>query len=450
MTSKIINVARFLGPHLLTMIQDAVKKWNSDIPSTHNLDFLNEIILISSKLEHLDGFSIDKIPAVGGKTMSEVIEECKTPPYSIKDLEGLHHAVKSYFEWNFRNTCNDIIKSVCDKNMDRVVDRCVYADKMVRHFQTSFSMGILAGPLNLNVQNEIRIIDDALLALTRIRPSRKVAPSGTLVMRDIHTIFYPDVNERDYQGMLTSFSSVYTIHRYSSIIGYSGVRLVPKQAYIEDRSLNPIYGISLAEMTIMDMMALNYKDTLPWYVLNDENFSPDAILNKILGSSVSSLSTVIVDVMVFMSISLKDSTSLTVPEIDSKIRIGPWTAVEDSMLFISPTDLYHSIPNSSRSRQNLGSDFDRMGELIELYKVCVSHFGYHIFTMAETGSINLASKFRTITECHPLPTPSAPSLALDLPSEETVSRARTYFEELGSIESIEDLEKIERLRSTFR
>jgi hypothetical protein len=120
------------------------------------------------------------------------------------------------------------------------------------------------------------------------------------------------------------------------------------------------------------------------WVIDDPNLSPNAIINKILGSSITSLSTVICDLIVYMGLALHncpDAEGLSPTEIANLVIAGPWYAVDDGRQFMSPCSLYNGASKGNRFREYLTRDFEMMENLLNIYLLHRSDYGDEVFKM---------------------------------------------------------------------
>lgn len=433
MSSAYVKVAKFLGPHLLSMMRDAVKRWNNEIPISAASAYEMDVAIIRSKLVHLDSYDTE----VYGVNLEKMVDQLLDKPYKIENLDALYHALKVRLEGDFAKSSASYVRGLVDNNLDLITKSLIDAERSAEFFKSSMKVGVMPGPLNLDVNQQVRMIDDALLALTRIRPDRLLAPCGTLVLRDMHVIYYPDVSHSDLEYMKQILAEMYQIQYFPTMFGYNGVRLIPRSRVIDEKVINSIYGRSFRDATIASLLSID-QDTLPWFVRCDQNISPDAIINKIVGSSVSSLSTVIVDVVMYMTICLKHE-GVQDQFLEDYVRFRPWQIVKDTLLFISPTDMYSTVGDEKRSWSRINSDFDKMSSLIELYKVVVSHYGLHIYHSEETSAVVNNQPVRSSS--YQYPEPSAPHI-LDLPDRYVIADAINNFERLGRSDQAMEISKM--------
>jgi len=372
-------------------MKSAVEKWNDEVSEANVVKYVEEVTLIAEKLSHLPHYD----ERVNGVKLSESVAGLTLPPYTTDKIMTLMSDYQKFLEGLYMTNAMELICATCDKDLQRMAKVYTRGDQLLKRFQNSFKLNEsnLKNMRGVEQRSELKIVDDAILGFSRILPDRRVSPTGSLVLRDLQRVYHPKVNAEDLELMKKRFSSMYIIKSYSSVFTYTSVLLIPRMNFISEDSLKEIYdGINVATLTIFELMKL---DVPEWWVKEDPNVSPASILNKILGSSITSISTVITQLMVYLFQVLKsDGTNegLSDEEINAKLSSGPWTSIESTLLFISPIDLYESFQNSERVRQGVKKDFLLMLNFLEIYRLHRSDYGDEVFRIKTSAPARVNSE----------------------------------------------------------
>jgi hypothetical protein len=374
--SSVIKALKFLGPHLLGMMRDAVEKWNDTVPGDMVPKYIEDMSLIRDKLSHLPNFETE----VNGVSLEKSVEGLCSEPYDTGKIVALAAAYTKYLEGLYVQNATDMIVAVCDKDVQALARIYNRGDKLLERFRDSFRMNEVYGLRSGEYKAELRIVDDAISGLSRIMPNRKLSPDGTLILRDLQRVFHPKVSSEELEQMKVRFSSLYEIRVYSSLFTHTSVLLVPRLNFISEDSLKEVYpDMEVSQTTIFELMKSTVSE---WWIKEDPNVSPGAILNKVLGSSITSLSTVVTDLMVYLFLVLRTSDTNrneSDADVSKKLMSGPWASVESTQLFVSPIDLYDSLANTDRIRSGIQGDFTLMLDFLSTYRLHISDYNNGVF-----------------------------------------------------------------------
>jgi hypothetical protein len=348
------------------MLKDAVAKWNDEVPFNSVEDFWRDYDRITGKLVKLPNYN----EATEG-VVEKMRERSPEPEIFVEVMD----ATKKYFDFNFVNIARDLVSAYVSRDQDRIVTTYSKIKESGQTFVCSQKADLLLSGSGADARQEVRLIDDALLALDRIYPNRKIAPSGTLILRDLVTVNHMNVTESDLSIMRLKFKSLYNFRVHSGYMCPTSVCLSPKSSYISEEVIQEIYGITLDNLSVFGLIE-SERGNSPWFITEDPNISISAILSKITGSSMTSLSTVVSDLVGWVSMVYLSRYQCT-PEIALEAtRKNPWMTVPDAMLFISPHLLYCCAIESKSTPSRLVEDFKMMTRFMELYRIYMaSHAG---------------------------------------------------------------------------
>lgn len=150
------------------------------------------------------------------------------------------------------------------------------------------------------------IVNDGMLALAKMNPTRSFSNTGSLFLRDITflSIVFAKKNWNLISARVAALG-VYDIeeiqHKKPSLVT---VRLHPRQSYIDEKLSVMMFGVALSDLNVYTLLRVGSfgeeKSTLDtgvvtedemWktYLYMDDNFGPRSIYSKLIGSSISSL-----------------------------------------------------------------------------------------------------------------------------------------------------------------
>jgi CRISPR/Cas system-associated exonuclease Cas4 (RecB family) len=351
------------------MIKDAVNKWNHLVPENRAIEFWGDFDLLKTKLMELPNYD---------EFFKEVIEQMELADAHSTQFLELGVRTKMYLDKNFIQISRSLIHAIVHRDQDEKHQVFKKIKRLTRQFQISFNMDKVFEDSTSSSKESVRLVEDALLAIDRIMPERKLAPSGTLIIRDLVSVNHMSVTKSDLEKMVVKFKSLYKIRVTTSAFGPTSVCLVPLCHYVSDEVISEIYGLTLCTMTVRDLTKLD-TDELEWFVREDPNISITAITSKVIGSAVTSLSTVVCDLVSWMTqvylVEMRSrNESPSIEECMEINRVGPWAHVQDTMLFMSPIELYRSLNKSDVPSIRIQEDFKVMRQLLELYQIQVSNY----------------------------------------------------------------------------
>jgi hypothetical protein len=269
-----------IGPHLQAILQSIARPHNSAYLSDNQYAMLRVNLMgFKHKLERLgvrfevhdpeSKFEIHGFLEALQEGILKVVERINDglaiPTFNCKLADQRHNPPES--ELNYIKLCMSEIQSSLLVNAP--VQLLSFGDDYV-------------------LESTYNLIEDSLLALSRVRPSRILSLSGSLCIRDV-TSYQLICNEAELTE-INNISQLYyhIISRKMNKVGDKGVKhfiveLIPKYRYMNDVISQSLYGRNLDKLSMGDI--LNWDDDYAF----DHNFSPLSIYNKLIGSSISSL-----------------------------------------------------------------------------------------------------------------------------------------------------------------
>lgn len=215
-------------------------------------------------------------------------------------------------------------------------------------------------PVSVVERSFLRLLDDAFLAMSRMRPGRVLAPSGSLVLQGV-TQFTTVIPKGVLDAVQDRYETFYHIASYRLGTGGRGskspqiVTFIPRMQHLSDREFSAVTGFaqnSLPTMTVYDLLS-RQSSALP----GDPNFSGCRILDKVLGSSQTSLSLVLEFLAIFGAKFYHNDSDLYRASFQRK-------GLDDMMRFTQVDRLREVVMESSISLDTLtqvhASVFDQM------------------------------------------------------------------------------------------
>jgi hypothetical protein len=357
---------KFLAPHILNIIKDAVDQFNPGV-SSDMVDLYDKVIdNIGHKLKVLPEF--DQV--MDDKKIDSICRATRSADSILK----FGDAANTYFQHHYNDILLGYLYGVCS-NSDGLKMRVMNKlSGMMSQFETSKAMnGIL--PILEPMNRKVLLIEDALLALARIHPRRQLSSFENLVVQDleIHTVYNLSEIEADNRAQL--LSGFYKVDHYSSRMSISVTVFTPCTEIISGSLLSEIYGMNLLESPVLSVMKARPLSEYD-FISEDPNLSVDRLIGKVLGASITSLSTVCFDLFSFMAENLARSGYIkgNPDEIKKKsielVMKGPWRAIDDATVFMSPVDLYRRADEGQSLR--LSEDFATLTDFLQVYRFCVA------------------------------------------------------------------------------
>jgi hypothetical protein len=416
-----VKILKFLGPHLLKMVEDAVTKWNPDIPEGMMRQFALDIDMLRHKFRAVE---------TNHEFMIDAVDKLKTAK-DVNDLMHIRDCVLEFSETIYLEALVKSVRSLVKGDWTGLYEAETELAKYVKNFPNSFKISREDLPAT---RAGSKIIDDAILALSRIMPKRKLAESGTLVLRDVLPVVHHGVSSDDILEITKHLSGLYNISIHGGVMTHKTAVLKPKVDYVDITELSEIYKKDLTGVTVYELMMLEPPSV---WIAEDTNISPKSILNKLLGAAVTSLSTTVTDLFIFLSMILEKSR-VPIEELIMEVRTGPWSAIEDGMVFSVPTLLYEVVRESCSGPDAIEEDFNLMLEFLMFMKLHRDQFDDSVFQKIDDNALrgfrvnkkprrNLSDKLKEKnTE------PSAPDLS-DVVDEDFESIAMRF---LAAVENL--------------
>lgn len=349
MIHSAIKTMKFLGPHLLNMLQDAVGKWNHEIPDEMIDEANNQYKLLISKVP-FDYNAVD----------------LRSVDIKPDDFLDLFLQARDWIKRKYESVIRECVRAL-------VFEKEIEPFELMKH-QLAFSAWLSMGG---NFKGD-KIVEDAILCVQRMNPNRLIAPSGTLILRDLVPVFHVNPSDRMLAEMFSKLGKMYEFRNHTKFIpGFmrlSGGRapdievleLKPLNMHLGIDVLEDAYGVTLKKLSNWDLMTLDCD--INW-LKEDPNLSQNGIMNKILGSSITSLSTVISDMLVWMCLQFDE-----IKDLDARlsvVRSGMWDSVDDIVDFVVPERLYGGANRMQRGKRLLTRDFEKLEMLLDLYQLAM-------------------------------------------------------------------------------
>lgn len=169
------------------------------------------------------------------------------------------------------------IEPACEELLKNSESHFTITELLINH-----SPNPIVPQTNANIVS--RIIDDAILGLCRITPTRKLGISGTLILRDVLPFQIMRCEEMTKQEI--DAIPHYEIIEATDSISDDAVyiyQFTPKSTVFNDSAANYLYGKDVKDLTVYDLYKMN---DIPFL---DQNFGSYALWNKLCGSAVSSV-----------------------------------------------------------------------------------------------------------------------------------------------------------------
>jgi hypothetical protein len=371
-----ISALKFLGPHLLSILTEAVKRWNDRVPEELEESYRKDLALIESKLTGLPCYE---------DALADTLYAAHAADPDPKVFADILISVVTYLDERFLEIAKLYTRSFVNSDVAYTLRAIEKIHKLCGKFQLSQEVSEMTGLKLETGKKEVQIVDDALLALARSYPTRMIAASGTLIIRDLVAVNHMSVPEREISDMKVKFDSLYHMRIEAGYFRSSSVRLIPKYNFVPEEAMLSIYGVSFKDLSFHDLAKLINSEQ-PWYIREDPNISVDAIMGKIIGSCITSLSTVIADAIVWFSqIMVSDGNSAKDSMLH--VRTKPWTQMEDMMQFSSPIVAYHHLISKGVSSHRCEHDFDTVYKMLSLYRIYLQSHSQLKFSHPEPVTI---------------------------------------------------------------
>ncbi|CAH2618938.1 hypothetical protein 5 [Tree fern varicosa-like virus] len=361
--SWVTETLGFVGPHLISMVQDAINRWNPDVPDSAYPEFR----------QFLEEYS-EKIKTLGVRINPKVL---KGQP-SVKILEGVYSAVKN----EYTDLVNHSLMSLVENDMVGSVSQYPNNDFKLHKIRETFSVSLsccLGTSLSFGSHlQSVRLIDDAIMAMTRMSHSKKLAEIGFMVLRDwasftvlysddvvMGTEFGPNVEPPWVAEVYHVMNRSHHPKKKKCLVSY-----IPKLHLLTDETFTKVYKSSLCNVTMYDILCLRPPIEHNWFLIHDNNLNPAALVDKVVGTSMTSLSIIINELVVWCSYMLhKSNAARTIEEATEKVRYGSWQAVPDIMIYSSPWLLHKSMSKNQPPRAAFERDTKRLMVLLNAYRV---------------------------------------------------------------------------------
>jgi hypothetical protein len=329
------------------MLKDAVSRWNDDIPLDMAEQAKKELKLLCGKLSKLPGLNASQIMLTDLANLH--ITTVKPEHFHI-----LYVKFKDWLKERAELMITEEVKAILEH--ETIVQRSY---SLLDGFQLSYSIHERSRPFG------DPIVRDAQLALARMFPERLIAPSGALMLRDVRKVIHANPNQDRVNSMYMVLKDFYHFKRHEGIASHFLLECTPRSHCIDADIIRKIYSQDLSKFSVWDLMRSDAVKRFTW-LESDENLSPKNILDKILGASVTSLSTVLSNIVSWLTFFQFEED-----HIKSMLaaRSGGMVIVEDIMHFNDPFTLFTRVGDRPNAKHLLCKDFKRLHHLIDLYNV---------------------------------------------------------------------------------
>lgn len=274
---NLMNKASIIAPHLQAILQSIIRPHNSHILSEDQWALLEiDLLAFFKKLERLGIVFEPNQPKTEFKK-ENMLRLCEL---GLKGINELNDRIsKLVYKPAFENCMMG--KNIEAPSKTKLwIDRCM--DEIAPSLAVNAPIPDFVSSFNHVEECVFRLVDDALLALSRVNPMRLISVAGSLFVRDVgdFSIFLSEV---EFKNLKTSHYSVEEL----SMPGYSYYTFTPKSHMFDSVIAKNIYDTNIEDLTIGGLLT---KGSVVSY---DKNFGVVPMFNKLMGTAVSSLDLVL-------------------------------------------------------------------------------------------------------------------------------------------------------------
>jgi hypothetical protein len=351
---------KFIAPHVLNILSDLIAKWNHTVPTGQGKIFWQDFDLIVSK--------VSKLP------LSHKFEKLIIDLQTMEPDSNLLVKIMKAFDEEWNELCKKetelcLLEFIQDKKFHlNHSERKIH--KALNHFRDAHAAHLIY-PRMIEVKKPgVKLIDDALLCLERMRPTRLIAKSGMLYCLSLNNVVFNSCHFTENSHHLpASFYQVYKLGKdFTTCNNYGSgktLSVTPNSEFITEEYFKDYYGKNLRETSMFDLC--NFKEYNSEHLLSyDLNMRPNKIVYKLLGTSIASLDIVLGKVIYWIiSVYRKHDSKLSISALKEKITKDPFKYVGCYFLFSRPDILFK---RTIYADWRLEEDFDKLKMLIELYR----------------------------------------------------------------------------------
>jgi hypothetical protein len=337
------------------MVQDAVFRWNHVVPEELKPRFWDDFSLLETKLFIVARYSPD---------LTEYLKRAKyheaSPEIFMKLLNMVHEALYKMQSALINNHIVAMIDEVEDE------DSLAISNEVSRTFSLSMQAQELFCSPQHSQSAELKLIDDALLCLARMSPDRRVAEIGTISVQNFKETFWVGEEEDEYVQKVSCF---YNIDVIKSKKAKSLFILRPKMSVITRDVFINLFSEDIFDLTMHSLFRVVTDENSHGDLLRDTNLGGWSLLDKIAGSSITSLATISAHVASWMLAIYSEKKKLVLTESNmAEILSKPFYFVESPLSFAHLESVYKTLRNKCEVPNRAAKDFKTMYKLIQLYR----------------------------------------------------------------------------------
>ncbi|DAZ90712.1 TPA_asm: protein 5 [Didymochlaena virus 1] len=361
--SWITETLGFVGPHLISMVQDAINRWNPEIPLQSVGDYRVSLEEISEKMSPLG---------------IRVSPKMLSGPPSINHLESLHQSIVGKYDELVVNTLQSLMSNEFLGNTKTYPEGDFKLHQIREKFKSSIKCCMDTTLQFGSHLQSVRLIDDAITALTRMSHNKRMAESGFLVLRDwtsFLVLYSDEVVMGTPMGPNTEPAWVSDVYHIMNRAHHPKkqkctVSYVPKLHILTEDIFRRIYNRELSSVTMYDILCLIPPIEHNWLLMHDNNLNPAALVDKVVGSSMTSLSIIVIELITWCSYMLVQAApNMTIPGAANSVRFNSWLAVPDLMTYSCPWLLHKTMSQNPPSQGAFERDTTRILTLLHAYRV---------------------------------------------------------------------------------
>jgi len=290
-TSVLIDVA----PHLRNILETIIKSNNSPNLTDDQWSVLSvELGGFINKLERF-GLDVSRVRVIMGEGKEK----------HLKMIQEIKHLLS-----NFEKTIKEehlvpiMDQALICQQPNVTVNTERFVKKVFKELEPTFRVSvcpIVSSTIKFGRHAlAAKLLEDAMLAMARTIPSRKICAGGSLFVRDVDSFVI--AGEPSFLDNLAVALPHYRVINPTSLEAgqFYHREFIPKQAYLTEEICQTLYLKSANEMTIYDILyncysridsvADEYRNSQRIQALVfDKHYGPEALYYKIIGSSISSL-----------------------------------------------------------------------------------------------------------------------------------------------------------------